>query len=1375
MTVTDKNGDPIATGTSDGNGNITIPVDSSDVTPGEDLTVTPKGGNPTTVTVPTDTTTTTPATTVPTISNPKVTPNGTDYTVTGTTTPNTVVTLTNDKGYVIGAGTSNAKGDFSIPVSGTKVTGGDTITITPEKGISNTAVVPDATKPSITDPAITPDGKGGYTVTGTTTPNTPVTVTDDKGNPIASGTSDGKGNVNIPVDGTDVKPGESVTVTPEGGNPSTVTVPVVTPTISNPAVTGNPTDGYHVTGTTTPNTPVTVTDDKGNPVGNTTSDGNGNFDIPVAGTDLTPGETVKITPANGESNTAVVPDDTKATITDPKITPTNDGNYTVTGKTEPNTPVTVTDDNGDPIATGTSDGKGNFTIPVDGSDVTPGEDLTVTPKDGNPSTVTVPTTTTTTTPTTAAPTISNPAVATDGDNYKVTGTTTPNTPVTVTNGNGDVLGTGKSDGNGDFSIPVDGSAVTPGETVTITPDNGVSNTAVVPDDSKPSVTDTTVTPNDKGGYDVTGKTDPNTPVTVTDDKGNPVATGTSDGNGDFTIPVDGNTVKPGEDLTVTPKDGNPTTVTVPETTPTISNPAVTGDSTDGYHVTGTTTPNTPVTITDDQGNPIATGTSDGNGNFDIPVAGTDLTPGETVKITPENGKSNTAVVPDDNKATITDPKITPTDDGNYTVTGKTTPNTPVTITDENGDPIAKGTSDGSGNFTIPVDGTEVKPGEDLTVTPKDGNPSTVTVPAKTSPTISNPNVATNGDNYNVTGTTTPNTHVTVTDPNGKVLGTGTSDKNGDFTIPVDGDNVIPGETVTITPENGVSNTAVVPNATKPSVTDPTIIPDGNGGYDVTGKTTPNTPVTVTDEKGNPIATDTSDGNGDFTIPVDGTKVTPGEDLTVTPKDGNPSTVTVPTIPSTISNPAVTGDPTTGYNVTGTTTPNTPVTVKDDKGNPIANGTSDGNGNFDIPVDGSKLTPGQTVTITPKDGTPNTAVVPDSTKPSVTNPTITPTDDGYNVTGKTDPNTPVTITDEKGNPVATGTSDDNGNFTIPVKGTDVTPGEDLTVTPKDGNPSTVTVPTATTTPATPTISDPAVIGNATDGYKVTGKTTPNTVVSVTDDNGNLVASGTSDGNGDFTINAGKDLTPGSTVTITPDGGISNTAVVPDSTKPSVTDPTVTPNDKGGYDVTGKTEPNTPVTVTDEKGNPIAKGTSDGNGNFTIPVDGNEVKPGEDLTVTPKDGNPTTVTVPTDTTTPTTATPTISDPTITPDGDDYKVTGKTTPNTPVTLTNDDGKVLGKTTSDGNGDFTIPVTGSEVTPGDTLTVTPDNGISNTVVVPDVTKPSVTDTDVTPNNNGGYDVTGKTDPNTPVTITDDKGNPIATGTSDGNGNFTIPVDDAM
>ncbi|ANZ62955.1 hypothetical protein AYR62_01770 [Secundilactobacillus paracollinoides] len=879
-------------------------------------------------------------------------------------------------------------------------------------------------------------------------------------------------------------------------------------------------------------------------------------------------------------------------ITDPSITGNSTDGYDFTGTTDPNTPVTLTDPDGKDLGTGNSDGEGNIDIPITGT-VKPGEEVTATPEDGTPTTAKVPDDQTTPTDTdtdTDKPEINDPSIignSTDG--YDFTGTTDPNTPVTLTDPEGKDLGTGNSDDDGNIDIPITGT-VTPGEEVTATPEDGTPTTAKVPDDpttptdtdtdtDKPEITDPSITGNSTDGYDFTGTTDPNTPVTLTDPDGKDLGTGNSDGNGNIDIPITG-TVTPGEEVTATPEDGTSTTAIVPDdpTTPTdtdtdtdkpeINDPSITGNSTDGYDFTGTTDPNTPVTLTDPNGNDLGSGNSDGKGNIDIPITGT-VTPGEEVTATPEDGTPTTAEVPDDlttptdtdtDTPEITDAGITGNSTDGYSVTGKSAPNTPITVKGQDGVPVATGATDGSGTFTIPVDPKDVDPGEAITVTPEGGDPVDLTVP--TDATITGDST----DGYTITGKSAPNTPITVKNQNGDPIATGTSDGTGTFTIPVDPKDVDPGDPITVTPEGGDPVDLKVPTDTDvPVITEVGITGDPTNGYTITGKSAPNAPITVKNQNGDPIATGTTDGTGTFTIPVDPGDVDPGDPITVTPEGGDPVDLKVPTdtdVP-VITEIGITGDPTTGYTITGKSAPNTPITVKDKNGDPIATGETDGTGTFTIPVDPGDVDPGDPITVTPKDGDPTKLTVPDGDKPVIQTPNITGNStDGYDFTGKTDPKTPVTLTDPSGKVIGTGTSDENCHFDIPINAKDVTPNEEITATPDGGDPATANVP------SDPTIDNPQVTGNEDNGYQVTGKSAPNTPITIYDKTGNPIAHGETTGSGTFTIPvSATDVDPGDPITIEPEGGDQVTAKVPGDGGNGGTTGTITGGNGSATNTTG----------------------------------------------------------------------------------------------------------------------------------------------------------------------------------------------------------------
>ncbi|MBR8466245.1 retention module-containing protein, partial [Campylobacter sp. faydin G-140] len=153
----------------------------------------------------------------------------------------------------------------------------------------------------------------------------------------------------------------------------------------------------------------------------------------------------------------------------------------------------------------------------------------------------------------------------------------PNTKVIVKDGDGNVIGEGTTDSDGNFDITIDTGKVQPGDKVTVevTDENGNTNSADknagnikhTGDNTAPDVTVEEVTPIDSGNpadgkadqVKVAGNSDePNAPFIVKDKDGNELGRGTTDSDGNFDITIDTGKVKPGDKVTVevTDKAGN---------------------------------------------------------------------------------------------------------------------------------------------------------------------------------------------------------------------------------------------------------------------------------------------------------------------------------------------------------------------------------------------------------------------------------------------------------------------------------------------------------------------------------------------------------------------------------------------------------------------------------------------------------------------------------------------------------------------------------------------------------------------------------------------------------------------------------------------------
>ncbi|HFZ8996759.1 TPA: BapA/Bap/LapF family large adhesin [Citrobacter freundii] len=1315
--------------------------------------------------------------------------------VTGTAEPGSTVTLTDADGNELGTATAGDNGAFTITLT-PALLNGETVsaTVTDTGGNASepaTAQAPDTTAPAaITDLVVADDGAS---VTGTAEAGSTVTLTDANGNELGTATAGDNGAFTITLDPALLN-GETVsaTVTDAGGNasePATAQAPDTTA----PAAIADLTvadDGASVTGTAEAGSTVTLTGPDGSQLGTTTAGENGAFTITLDPA-LLNGETVSATATDAGGNTsepvtATAPDTTAPqAIADLAVA--EDG-ASVTGTAEAGSTVTLTDADGNELGTATASENGAFTITLDPA-LLNGETVsaTVTDAGGNtsePATATAP-------DTTAPQAIIDLAVADDG--ASVSGTAEAGSTVTLTDADGNTLGTATAGENGAFNIALD-PALLNGETVSATATDAGGNTsepatAQAPDTTAPqAITDLAVADD---GASVTGTAEAGSTVTLTDADGNPLGTATAGENGAFTIALtpallNGETVS----ATATDAGGNtsePATAQAPDTTA----PVTIADLTvaeDGASVTGTAEAGSTVTLTDSNGNTLGTATAGENGAFTITLEPA-LLNGETVSATATDTTGNTsepatATAPDTTApVAITD--LVVAEDG-ASVTGTAEAGSTVTLTDSNGNTLGTTTAGENGAFTITLDPALLN-GETVsaTVTDAGGNtsePATATAPDTTAPVaITDLTVA--DDGASVTGTAEAGSTVTLTDADGNTLGTATAGEDGQFTITLE-PALLNGETVSATVTDAGGNTSESATATAPDTTAPLAIADltvAEDGASVSGTAEAGSTVTLTDAEGNELGTAIAGENGAFTITLD-PALLDGETVsaTVTDAGGNtsePVTATAPdtTAPQAIADLTVAED---GASVTGTAEAGSTVTLTDADGNELGTATAGENGAFTITLDPALLN-GETVSATVTDAggntsEPATANAPDTTAPvAITDLVVA--EDGASVTGTAEAGSTVTLTDADGNELGTATAGENGAFTITLT-TALLNGETVSATATDtgGNTSEPATAQAPDTTAPVAITDLAV---ADDGASVTGTAEAGSTVALTDANGNELGTATAGEDGAFTITLDPALLNGETVsaTATDAGGNTSepaTATAPDTTAPqAITDLTVAGD---GTSVSGTAEAGSTVTLTDADGNELGTATASENGAFTITLDPALLN-GETVSATATDagGNtsePATAQAP-DTTVP----QAITDLTVADDG--ASVTGTAEAGSTVTLTDADGNELGTATAGEDGQFTIALTPALLN-GETVSATATDAGGNTsepatANAPDTTAPvAIADLTVA---DDGASVTGTAEAGSTVTLTDADGNPLGTATAGENGAFTIALTPAL
>ncbi|HAV4299174.1 TPA: hypothetical protein JIQ81_18375, partial [Acinetobacter baumannii] len=209
----------------------------------------------------------------------------------------------------------------------------------------------------------------------------------------------------------------------------------------------------------------------------------------------------------------------------------------------------------------------------------------------------------------------------------------------------------------------------------------------------------------------------------------------------------------------------------------------------------------------------------------------------------------------------------------------------------------------------------------------------------------------------VTGTTEANAVVTVKNTAGTIIGTGTADATGKYSITLD-KAYLNGESLNATAADKAGNITVpktvnAPDTTAPSSLTATI---DSSGKAVTGTTEANAVVTVKNAAGTLIGTATADATGKYSITLDKAYLN-GETLSATAADksGNataPKTVNAPdtTAPSSLT----TTIDSSGKVVTGVTEANAVVTIKNTAGTVVGTATADATGKYSITLDKAYL-------------------------------------------------------------------------------------------------------------------------------------------------------------------------------------------------------------------------------------------------------------------------------------------------------------------------------------------------------------------------------------------------------------------------------------
>jgi VCBS repeat-containing protein len=731
--------------------------------------------------------------------------------------------------------------------------------------------------------------------------------------------------------------------------------------------------------------------------------------------------------------------------------------------------------------------------------------------------------------------------------------------------NGTGTGTGTGDGNNDNGNSNNGNGNGNGDPDT-TPPAAPTNLAVSPD-----------------GTTLTGNAEPGSAVEVKGPDGTIIGKGTADSSGHFSITLDTPQLS-GEQLTVSATDqagnlGPSAEVTAPNVD----------------------LPDTPVILSavDDHG---STPTTIGNNqitNDTTPVLNGTGSAGSTVHIFENGHQIGTAVVGNDGTWSFSISSALA--DGSYSFTA-------ISFN-------LKGHSAESTHFSITVDTTAPDAPQLSAVTDDVGSivgalhSGSVTDDAK--PTFN--------------GTGEAGDTVTLYDGQTKI-GTTTVDSSGNWSFTPSqalGDGP---HTITITQTDLAGNVSTA--TTAPTFTvdttppDPAIITDiAVNGAAVSGTAEAGSTVSIYDGNNMLLGTAVVGSNGDFTVTLNPAQ-TQGQSLEARIQDaagnvGQPTDFTAsdsgfpvqPIIVSVADDVApVTGNIASGGftndntpTIHGTAEPGSLITISDNGVPLIPPVLADINGNWTftpVLMDGDHVF---TATATNGAGTSAAStsftVDVDTQLPTLTDLAVV--DQGQTLTGTTEAGSTVVVKDSFGTQLGTGTADQSGHFSITLS-SPKTNGESLTVSVTD-RAANIGVPENVIAPDTTAPNAPTGLTVTPDGLHVTGQAEPNSTITITDGNGNVLGTGITNGSGNFIATLTDPQLNGQGLLATATDAAHNQSLPASVVAPDITPPDA-PSDlvvnATGTQMTGNAEAGSTVTVKDPDGTVVATGKADSSGHFTV---------------------------------------------------------------------------------------------------------------------------------------------------------------------------------
>ncbi|PZQ42356.1 MAG: hypothetical protein DI560_02790, partial [Pseudomonas putida] len=1152
-------------------------------------------------------------------------------TVSGRGEAGATVNVLNDQGQVVGTGTVQPDGSFTLQLN-SPVIDGSSLQVTLTDAAGNVSASSPLTAPDLVAPGqpTALDLSAGATLTGNAEPGARVEVRDASGALIGSGIVGGDGNFSLTLNPIQAN-GEILTirVIDAAGNvsePLNYTAPDTTaPAIISNVVVGA--GSQVIAGRGEAGAKVEVRDPDGNVLGTATVASNGTFLVNLD-TPLAAGETIVLVQTDAAGNeslglTVVVPL-TPIPESPSELVLAANGS-TLSGSAPAGSRVEVRDAQGTVLGSVQVGNDGTFTL-----NLTPpqanGELLDVVAVDtGGNSSLPIQIT---------APDITPPSAATDlllsADGVTLTGRGEPGASVQVSNAQGTVLGTAVVGPNGVFTL-----TLTPAQT------NGQELDVVLRDAAGNSSTANLTAPDldgplqpsglaiDSTGIHLTGTGQTGAIITVRAADGTVLGTTTVGADGRFDVALNP-PQRNGESLTVEATDsfGNsagPVDFTAPDSTP----PQVVGNTVidnSGTTVTGTGEPGATVTVRGPDGTVLGTAVVNEDGSFEVALDAPQ-TNGQALTVEQRDPTGNlsaaVSLTAPDSEAPDTPIDLVLSADGSV-VSGTGEPGATVRVTGTGGAVLGTAVVEADGTFRVSIDPPQLN-GQALSVIQADAAGNDSTAGTLTAPDLQAPEVAQDlalsTDGSQLSGRGEPGATVEVRNATGQVLGDVVVNADGTFSVILSPAQTN-GEVLSVVLTDKAGNTS--PSATVTAVdttgpATPTGVQVSADGTRLQGSGEVGSTVEVRNANGDVLGTVLVPVGGNFIVPLSPPQLD-GQvlDITLTDAAGNVSgaaQVTAPdlTPPALPTEVQISPD---GTEVTGNAPGASSVTVTGPGG--TFTGSVNEDGSFSVPL-APPLTNGETVTVivtdaAGNDSAPLTVTAEDTTPPAAaTDITVSP--DGSTIAGSAEPGATVIVRD--GNEIlGQGTVGPDGTFVIPLD-PPLGSGDSAQLVIRDGggNETSVNV----TGPDGSEIATPSALSISADGFLLIGQGTAGSLITVTSA-GITLGTATVGSDGTFRVffsNAQLNAQILQVSARDAAGGkpsVPATIVAEDTTAPDAPNQLVL--DRTGSALTGHGEVGATVRVVDAQGTVLGTATVGSNGLFSVSLVPPQAN-GQSLTITQAD--------------------------------------------------------------------------------------------------------------------------------------------------------------